>query len=343
MAHTLATHAALGQTLQPIIQDICPILKKVCDAGEALCGVEQSRAFKQHAMEHAQTVQELQNQNTFLLALALMMLMFLALVLCLQPSSTSKDKSENLDDLEDKKRRKWNKVVRDMQARSSHTSNGFAKDFFKNGDVKHGTLVVRYLQTCKFCIPVNAVDLRNTLVTIKQEAEKSLPCKLCENELPSPREAWQYALGCLRGCYRVNVSDDKLHRLLSKMVAGPETLQSLWDDVLKDTRERLGSDTYFGREYYYHGSTYHALLLLRYLKACGFRIPSKDICVIVPYKLQITKVPGTLKDADFSQTPPDPALAWTYAMGCLRDVTCCSAVSELFELVLAMTDHRDDK
>lgn len=330
----MAFHAALGQNVAPIIQDICPMLKKVCDAGEALCGVKGSTIFREHEQ---QFINVLWKKDFSILLLFMICVIFAAgvvILIMLYPASDTKT-----DPKDDKKRRRWNKVVVDMKARSKKISGGFAKDFFKKGDIPHATLVVKYLRSFDFVIPADDVTLNgdkgdrapDNFITVNKTPDDSLPDYLDEDELPSFHVAWGYAVGCLRGCK--NLGNAKLYRHLSKLVSSATLRQEKWEDVLKNASEVTG------REYFHQGSSYHAVYLLRYLKACGFRIPDDDMLLESCGTLDIVNIPEKVCDTCFAPSrPKDARHVWDYAKGCLRYITKCSPDSELFRLLCEMSE-----
>lgn len=338
LINQMAHASALGKTVAPVIQDLCPLLKKVCSVGDALCGIQRSHAFEEVKQQHKNDIMSDDGKHAFLLLLIVMLLASVFFLLFCALKSCMSDDNES-------KKRKWNKVKADMENRSERYSKGYAKDFYNNGDIKHGIKLVRYLLQCDdFTIPEGDVTLQSpNIVTINKEGYIR-SYWFADDKLPSPDDVWYYALGCLRYCK--NQPSTKLHKLLSKLLPEKETendateketkkepetkvessacsekAKGKWDRVLADMRARTACNT-VALVFFKHGDLGHALLILSYLKATGFKIPRMDR-FIASKDIRIVNIADTLNEKKFDNLPPLPADAWEYAKGCLRNHAWC--------------------
>jgi len=203
---SLAYHAALGKTVEPIIQDICPMLEKMCALGEALCHANGS-IFMQQVETHV-------GQGLFagelLLSCVVVVLLIALIVLMFMPIKVFTGKA----------RGRWHKIWKDMRNRSKKHTPNFARDFFKDGDIHHGLLVLRYLHACGVRPDGfrDAVTFEHpSFVTIDPDCVSKKMNKHFFTDSPSNDTdmVWKYALGCLRHCKKE--SDHVLYRALEKI------------------------------------------------------------------------------------------------------------------------------
>jgi len=333
----------------PSIKDLClllktlcahetskwwPLLQKVCAVGQALCNAPK----KIEPEEVAATPPTM----PFMGALVLSFLMALFLMCFFGMVSTAFWPSKDSQ----KGRRKWKAVVRDNKKRSQSDNRYFAKDFFENGDVEHGVLLLRYLKKRGFVIPHGDVTLTLDKLTIHRIPTHNAELEAHFNaDCPNPDMTWKYALGCLQNVTKVK--HVKLWKLINAMSASDQQLSSetsdhsdhgltkkdlkKWKDVTTDIRART-TNSYLAEKFFTDGDVPHGILILRYIKARGDRfVASPEMLSQVNLKdsgrVTIDKAPKVdmcrkLRDTmcGCSQgTPPSDSDAWTYAMGCLRN------------------------